>query len=112
MKESYGEGLAIHTGPESCADVREGGGEALTGVRVGQVLSREKESIHRGADAVRVDGRQYPAGCYRKTSWDPARSETLCMHGNTSSGNREVPRSPAKKSIAAGRIGKFKDVSR
>jgi hypothetical protein len=29
MKESYGEGVAIHTGPESCADAREGGGEAL-----------------------------------------------------------------------------------
>src|SRR2546426_735883 len=29
MKESYGEGLAAHTGPESCPAVR----EALTGVR-------------------------------------------------------------------------------
>jgi hypothetical protein len=32
MKESYGEGLATHTGPESCAVDREVGGEALTGV--------------------------------------------------------------------------------
>jgi len=30
MKESYGEGVAIHTGPESYAVAREGGGEALT----------------------------------------------------------------------------------
>ena len=35
MEESYGEGLATHTGPESCADIREVGGEALTGVRAG-----------------------------------------------------------------------------
>jgi hypothetical protein len=35
------EGVAIHDGPESCAVVREGGGEALTGVRAGQPLSRE-----------------------------------------------------------------------
>jgi len=112
MKESYGEGIAIHTGPESCAVARKGGGEALTGVRVGQVLSRERESLHRGADAVRVCGRQHPAGRYRKTSWDPARSETLSMHGNTSHGNREVPRLPAMMSIAAGRIEKSKDARR
>src|SRR5215203_1051076 len=42
MKEPDGKGLAIHTDSESCADVRKGGGEALTGVRVGRVLSREK----------------------------------------------------------------------
>jgi len=41
MKESYGEGVASHIGPESCASAREGGGEALTGVRAGRVWSRE-----------------------------------------------------------------------
>jgi RNA-directed DNA polymerase len=41
MRESYGEGLATHTGPESCIVVRKDAGEALTGVRVGRVLSRE-----------------------------------------------------------------------
>jgi hypothetical protein len=36
MKESYGEGLASHTGPESCVGVRKGSGEALTGyIRAG-----------------------------------------------------------------------------
>ena len=33
MEESYVEGLATHGGSESCAAAREGGGEALTGVR-------------------------------------------------------------------------------
>ena len=41
MKESYGEGIASHTGPKSCAGVRKGAGEALTGVHAGPVLSRE-----------------------------------------------------------------------
>ena len=41
MRESYDEGIASHIGPESCAFAREGGGEALTGVRAGRVWSRE-----------------------------------------------------------------------
>ena len=41
MQVPYDEGVAIHIGPESCAVAREGLGEALTGVRVGQPLSRE-----------------------------------------------------------------------
>jgi hypothetical protein len=40
MKELHGEGSAVHTGPESCGVAREGGAEALTGVRAGWVLSR------------------------------------------------------------------------
>src|SRR6266545_5241295 len=52
MKVSYGEGVASHTGPESCAAAREGGGEALTGVRAGWVSSLEKVFI-RSADGLR-----------------------------------------------------------
>ena len=44
------EGVAIHTGPESCGVRREVCVEALTGERKGQPLSRE--SLLRGADAV------------------------------------------------------------
>lgn len=33
MKEIYGEGLATHTDPESCAGSHQGTGEALTGAR-------------------------------------------------------------------------------
>ncbi len=35
MQESYGEGPASHTGPESCVVAREGDGETLTGERAG-----------------------------------------------------------------------------
>ena len=41
MHESYGDGVATHTDPESCVVVREGEGEALTGGRAGRVWSRE-----------------------------------------------------------------------
>ena len=42
MKVRYVEGLAIHSGPESCAVIREGVSEALTGERAGQPLSCER----------------------------------------------------------------------
>jgi hypothetical protein len=48
----YSEGLATHTGPESCVHAREGVGEALTGERIGQPLSGE--NFLWGADALEV----------------------------------------------------------
>jgi hypothetical protein len=41
MKESYGEGVAIHAGPELCVASREAVCEALVGVRAGRVFSPE-----------------------------------------------------------------------
>ena len=41
VKVSDSEGLANHTGPESCVVVGDGCGEALTGERAGRVLSPE-----------------------------------------------------------------------
>ena len=59
MKVPYGEGLATHTGPESCVYTRKGIGEALTGeVRAG-LLSRERYSKLWGADVVPKSGRQH-----------------------------------------------------
>ena len=100
MKVPYGEGLAIHTDPESCAD-RAGNrtSEALTGESAGWVLSREinaplrEQRVLRGADAVEIGGRQHRARRYCEARRDPARSETPSMHGSTSRGNREIPRS-------------------
>ena len=122
MQESYGKGVATHTGPESCAVAREGEGEALTGERAGQVLSREIEIYDprepwplRGADAVEEGGRPHLSGRQRvskmgETRWHPARSETLRTHRPISHGNREVRRSPATR--VADRIGKSKDTRR
>ena len=52
MRALYIEGLATHGGPESCVGVREGDGEALTGVRAGRAIEpRNQEG--RGADVVK-----------------------------------------------------------
>jgi hypothetical protein len=45
------DGVAIHIGPEPCAVVRKGGGEASVGEHIGQPLSLAKIHIP-GADAV------------------------------------------------------------
>src|ERR1700730_669474 len=110
MKESYGEGLATHTGLKSCGDVREGGAEASTEVRAGQVFSRER-TLLRGADAVGISGRPHRERRHRKTFPDPARSETLCTLEYTMPGNREVLELSAGDGTA-GRVGKPKGVRR
>jgi hypothetical protein len=111
MKESHVEGLATHSGPESCEAARKGSVEALTGVRAGRVLSRESEGILRDADAVEISARHHRTHRYREMPPGPARSQTPCTYGNTSHENREALGSPAADG-AAGRVGKSKDVRR
>lgn len=110
MKESYGKGVATHTGPESCGAARKDSAEALTGVRAGRVFSRESTDL-RGADAVRRSGRHHRLPRYRERHSDPARSQTPCTYGNTSHENRESPCLSAAAQ-AAGRVGKSIDVRR
>jgi RNA-directed DNA polymerase len=110
MQESYGEGPATHTGPESCAVGREAGGEALTGVRAGRVLSSEMPTS--GAPThLGLCGRRYLGRRSRLTVWGPAESKAPRMHGNTSRENREVSCLPAADG-AGGRIGKSQDARR
>jgi hypothetical protein len=51
VKVRYDEGPAIRIGPEPCAGLREGVGEASVGERIGQPLSRESILLP-GADVV------------------------------------------------------------
>lgn len=88
MEESHVEGVATHDDPESCTDVREDGGEALTGARAGWVLSREMHL--RDADAVIRGGRQHRQRRHRETPSSPARSETPRTHGTYLRENREI----------------------
>jgi len=111
MKESREKGVANRLDPESCVVVREDGGEALTGARSGWVLSCEIVDSLRGADVVAGNGRPYLTRRDRETRRDLARSETPRMSGNTSHGNREIPRPSAKERIAE-RAEKSKDVRR
>jgi hypothetical protein len=48
MQESYGEGVASHTDPESCGGVRKGDGEALTGHVQAGLSSREMKTSPSG----------------------------------------------------------------
>lgn len=109
MKESYREGVAIHSGPESCACTRKGVGEALTGVDTGSVLSREIDESLRGADVVQwIEGNTQ---CLdkRERQGDPARSKARYTYRNTMHGSREIPHfSVASKE--AERMGKSQDV--
>ena len=70
MRVSYGEGLASHTGPESCGAVRKGVVEALTGVRAGWVLSHEKFLI-RSADDFRPSEGDTGRLAIARVGWAP-----------------------------------------
>jgi RNA-directed DNA polymerase len=83
MQESYGEGVAIHTGPESCVVVRKDGCEALTGERTGRAFSRERATL-RNADAFGAGGRPHPRHRYREMPRSSARSQTPSTSGHTS----------------------------
>ena len=120
MKVSYVEGLASYGGPESCVHIREGVGEALTGVRAGRVLSRvihapsRKARDVRGAEAVERSRRSHRACRNGEAGTDPARSQTLRTRASTLFGNREVPRPSASRweASVAERIEKPKGVQR
>lgn len=96
MKEPYREGLASHSGPESCDGHRKGAGEALTGARAGWVLSREKNSSRVPTISEHAEGNTGEAVIARPPL-DPARSETPCTSGNSKHGNREIPCSAEKQ---------------
>src|SRR4051812_19916459 len=110
MKESYGEGIATHAGPESCGGARKGRAEASIGVRAGRAYSRERTFLW-GADAVRRSGRPHWTRRQRETRTGPTRSETPGTYGITMHGNREIPELPAADG-AAGRVGKPNSVRR
>ena len=81
--------------------------EALTGVRAGQVLSREM-LLFQSADGMgQSEGNTVGIDSARHRG--PCAVEDLGTYGNTLHGNREIPCSPGQEG-ARGRIGKSKDV--
>ena len=100
MRVRRDEGVANRIGPEPCAGVREGTGEASAGECTGQPLSRERHMIP-GADAVEwAEGNTYGRD---SASVRMARRGRRLWHVQTLlvSGNREISRSTAR-SMAAG----------
>ncbi|MBN1567221.1 MAG: group II intron reverse transcriptase/maturase, partial [Acidobacteria bacterium] len=104
MKESYTEGPASRGGPESCAGARKDTGEALTGVHMGGVLSRDNR-CKQGADDVVLSGRQHAYAQKGEGISNPARSKTSSTYGNSMRENREIPCLPFEDG-PEGRAGK------
>ena len=109
MEVPCGEGVAIHTGPEPCAGIREGVGEASAGERAGQPLSRENFTTP-GADAVweaegNTQGRASASVPRPGAVADPG------MHGRSLHGNREISGLTSRR-VGLARIGKAKSRSR
>ena len=76
MEVPYVEGVAIHIGPEPCADACKGAGEASAGECAGQPLSRERPVIL-GADTVpNVEGHTHGRAISERLD-GPAWSQTL-----------------------------------
>ena len=102
MRVHYGEGVANHTGPEPCAVIRKGGGEASVGDCTGQPLSRE----------IYAKSRVPTRFSLRKATWKARYRERLKArrgrrpwHVQTLlvSGNRESSRSTARSEAAGPR---------
>ena len=104
MREPYTEGVATHSGPESCTFRGNAMSEALTGVYVGQVLSRE--IMNPGCRRRNGVGRQHVEVRQRKQRYGPARSETSACIESSVRENREIPRSAQCLWWASGRTGK------
>ena len=111
MQVPYSEGVANHAGPESCVVHREVFGEALTGVRAGQPLSRERNSFRlptpsdsRKATRSRALSRAYDRPGVVVEPGTHARS----LHGNREISSLTVGACPAP----AARIGKTRSRSR
>ena len=108
-EELYVEGLATRDGPESCAVVREGRGEALAGVRAGRAI--EPRNSQSGVPTLfRMAEGNIPGQRYRELPGDPARSENQGMCGTFVHENREGPCAARPRGLRAGRLGNAKAV--
>ena len=115
MEVLCSEGIANHTGSESCVVHREVQGEALTGETVGQPLSRESFELVQDADAVSVaegntDGHVIASARLALRVLEPA------MQRRSLFGNREISNLTGERTLAhrpaSGRRGAEADDAR
>src|SRR5438105_7012037 len=92
MEGLYIGGVANRGGAESCVGVREGVGEALTGVRAGWAIEPRKD-IDRDADALITSGRHYRPAAFVRESLAGSRGVGEPGHVRDLSmcENREIP---------------------
>ena len=109
MEVHCGEGLANHIGPEPCAGVREGVGEASAGECAGQPLSLDSEIL--GADAVSKAEGNTTTGAFA-SRWAARRGQRPWhAHKLLVDGNREISGLTGRASGPA-RVGKARSRSR
>jgi len=84
----YGEGVATHTGPESCGGGREAVGEALTGERIGQPSSRERISVPDADRVLCLEGNTTARVMRVRRRSGVVRDPGMC--GRSMFGNREI----------------------
>jgi hypothetical protein len=104
------EGVASHIGPESCADSREGVSEALTGVRTGQPLSRER-TLFRVPTRLKTR-KAKRRGALAQAPRRPGVVEDPGMYGSSLHGNREISSSTTRNPNGVVRVGKARSRSR
>ena len=103
----YGEGVATHTGSESCGGGSNAMAEALTGVSIGQVLSREM-LVNSRVPTPWVMRKAIPCVSVARDTFGLCAVGDLGMYGNTMSGNREILYSSPHRGCGD-RIGKSED---
>ena len=92
MQESYSEGLAIHTDPESCGYVGNDMSEALTGAHAGWVLSRESLDLIFGVPTLsKMSAGNTGCLVIARGILDSARSKTPCTYGSSLRRNWDIP---------------------
>lgn len=104
MKEIDIEGLANRDGPESCAESREGLGEALTGGSAGWVLSREMEEVRGANTMVGVEGNTFGRAIASARMTPRGRRPHACTESSRARTGRST--SLPRRMAASGRAGK------
>ena len=95
MKELYGEGLAAHTGPESCAGSHKGAGEAFDrgtrrqSYRAAKTVTSRRRRRHSRRKATRTA--RYGLARSKNSGGSNGMGEGGCMRGISMRENREVP---------------------
>lgn len=111
MKVHDDEGLASRIGPELCAGIREGVGEASAGERIGQPLSHEIV-LTSGCRRISICGRRYRATRHCERLTNLAWSQNLaCAYAPCAGTGRSAAR-PSMHSHRRVRIGKARSCSR
>ena len=109
MKVPCDEGVAIHIGPKSCAVAREGLGEALTGGRIGQPLSRESFLFWVPTPCIWRKATRQDASSRAPERPGVVKDPGMCRRSLR--GNREISRSTVRQPPPV-RIGKARSRSR